>query len=507
MPRFLDSLSLRRATMAGWMLAAGLAIALLIASPAGVRADEEGFRPIFNGQNLDGWDGNAKFWSVQDGTITGQTTADNPTKGNTFLIWRQAPVDDFVLKLSYKIVGGNSGVQYRSQEVDKWVVAGYQADIDSGDTFSGILYEERLRGILANRGQKVTIDEKGEKQVTQVDDAKKLQEGIKKEDWNEYEIIAQGNHLTHKINGRVTAEVVDNQTGKRAASGILALQLHAGPPMKVQFKDIRLKRTRLADGRKKIVMMAGTPSHGPGDHEFNAGTMILKRCLDQTPGVVAAAYYNGWPADPTAFDNADSILLYMDGGAGHPVIQRNRLAEIDQLMKRGVGLCCAHYAVEVPKEKGGPDLTKWIGGYYETGYSINPHWDARFDQLPKHPVTRGVQPFTINDEWYFNIRFPEGQSGVEPLLVAAPPDAVRRTDAARSHPGRPEIVAWAVERSDGGRGFGFTGGHRHTNWGNDNFRKLVLNALLWTAKADVPPDGVSSSVSPDELTKNLDPKK
>ncbi|HEV3021195.1 MAG TPA: family 16 glycoside hydrolase, partial [Pirellulales bacterium] len=482
------------------------AVALLGARVDCAAADEEGFKPIFNGKNLDGWDGNPKFWSADDGMIVGRTTADNPTKGNTFLIWRQAPLDDFVLRLSYKIVGGNSGVQYRSHEVDKWVMAGYQADIDSGDAFSGILYEERERGILAQRGQKVTIDADGKKNVEQVADAKQLQESIHKEDWNDYEIIASGNHLIHKINGQVTAEVIDNQKAKAAASGILALQLHAGPPMNVQFKDIRLKRTHLADGRKKIVMVAGTPSHGPGAHEFNAGTMILKHCLDKAPGVLATAYYNGWPADPTAFDNADSILLYMDGGAGHPVIQRNRLTEIDQLMKRGVGLCCAHYAVEVPKERGGPDLTKWIGGYYETGFSINPHWDARFTNIPKHPVTRGVEPFSINDEWYYNIRFPEGQSGIEPLLSAAPPDTTRHTEAAKSHLGRSEIVAWAVERADGGRGFGFTGGHNHANWGNDNFRKLVLNALLWTAKAEVPPEGVQSTVTPDELTKNLDPK-
>jgi type 1 glutamine amidotransferase len=470
-------------------------------------ADESGFKPIFNGQNLDGWDGNPKFWSAADGMITGKTTADNPTKGNTFLIWRQGSVDDFELRLSYKIVGGNSGIQYRSKEMDKWVVGGYQGDFEAGDTFSGILYEERGRDILANRGQKVTIDRDGKKNAEQVADSKSLQANIKKEDWNDYEIIAQGNHLTHKINGQVTAEVIDDQPDKRAASGILALQLHAGPPMTVQFKNTRLKRTRLTAGTKKIVMVAGTPSHGRGAHEFNAGTMILKKCLDNTPGVVAAAYYNGWPADPTAFDNADSILLYMDGGSGHPVIQRNRLAEIDQLMKRGVGLCCAHYAVEVPREKGGPDLTKWIGGYYETGYSINPHWDARFTDLPKHPVTSGVEPFTINDEWYYNIRFPEGQSGIEPLLKAAPPDATRRTDASKANPGRVEIVAWAVERPDGGRGFGFTGGHNHSNWGNDQFRKLVLNALLWTAKADVPSGGVASTVTPDELTQNLDPKK
>src|SRR5260221_5831105 len=125
--------------------------------------------------------------------------------------------------------------------------------------FSGILYEERGRGILANRGKKVTIGEDGKKQETKVSDSKELQANIKKEDWNQYEIIAQGNHLIHKINGKVTAEVVDNQSDKRAMSGILALQLHAGPPMLVQFKDILLKRTRLADGRKKIVMLAGTP--------------------------------------------------------------------------------------------------------------------------------------------------------------------------------------------------------------------------------------------------------
>ena len=490
-----------------------LVLLLLIGSAAtfsagtSARADDEsGFKPIFNGRDLDGWDGNPKFWSVKDGTITGQTTTDNPTKGNTFLIWRQGTVDDFVLRLSYKITGGNSGIQYRSKELDPWVVAGYQADIDSKDVFTGILYEERLRGILAQRGQKVTIAEDGKKTVDKIGDADALKSHIKNDDWNDYEIIAQGPHLTHKINGQVMSEVIDEDRERRAVSGILALQLHAGPPMTVAFKDIRLKRTHLADGTKKIVMVAGKPSHGPGAHEFNAGTKILKRCLDGTPGVIAAAYYNGWPADPTAFDNADSILLYMDGGSGHPVIQRNRLTEIDQLMKRGIGLCCAHYAVEVPKEKGGPDLTKWIGGYYETGYSINPHWDAAFDSLPKHPVTRGVEPFSINDEWYYSIRFPEGQSGIEPLLVARPPDATRRTEAAKSHPGRAEIVAWAVERPDGGRGFGFTGGHNHANWGNDDFRKLVLNALLWTAKAEVPAAGVVSHVTAEELKENLDPK-
>jgi type 1 glutamine amidotransferase len=470
--------------------------------------DGAGFKPIFNGQNLEGWDGNLKFWSVKDGAIQGQTTSDNPTSGNTFLIWRDGNVDNFVIRLQYRIKGGNSGIQYRSKELDKWVIGGYQGDFEAGNTYSGINYEERGRGILANRGQKVTIGPDGKKEETQVTDSADLQKSIKKEDWNDYEIIADGDHLTHKINGRVTSEVIDRQQGAAARSGLLALQLHAGPPMTVEFKNVRLKRTKFNDGYKKIVLVAGTPSHGPGDHEFNAGSLLLKKCLDQAaPQVVSAVYLNGWPKDPTAFDNADSILLYMDGGNGHPVVQRSRLAELDELMKRGVGLCCAHYAVEVPKEKGGPDFLKWIGGYYETGFSINPHWVGDFKEIPQHPVTSGVKPFQIKDEWYYNIRFPEKQEGLTPLLIAQPPDEGRRTPAAKERAGKPEIVAWVYEREGNGRGFGFTGGHFHKNWGNENFRKLVLNALLWTAHADVPTSGVESSVTDEDLAQNLDKKR
>ncbi len=470
-------------------------------------SEEPGFKPIFNGQDLSGWEGNPQFWSVKDGAIVGQTTAENPTKGNTFLIWRAGTLDDFELRLSYRIVGGNSGIQYRSKDLGNWVAGGYQGDFEAGDTYSGILYEEKGRGILAQRGEQVVIDAEGKKTATRVADTKELQANIKKEDWNEYTIVAEGNHLVHMINGRVTAEVTDKQPGKQAFSGILALQLHAGPPMTVQFKNIRLKRLKLADNRKKIVLVAGTPSHGPGDHEFNAGSLVLHKCLEKAPGVVSAVYLNGWPKDPTAFDNANSILLYMDGGGGHPLIrEKQRLEEIGALMEKGVGLCCAHYAVEIPKDKGGPELLKWIGGYYETGYSINPHWVAKFETLPNHPVARGVKPFSIRDEWYYNIRFREGMSGIDPILISTPPDESRRTAAAKEHPGRPEILAWATQRPDGGRGFGFTGGHNHINWGDSYFRTLILNALVWTAGGDVPAEGIVSTLEPEELKQNLDPK-
>ncbi len=483
-----------------------MALALVATAPAmGLAADDEaGFKPIFNGKDLDGWDGNPEFWSVQDGAITGRTTAEKPTKGNTFILWRQGELDDFELRLQYKLVGGNSGIQYRSADLGNWVVGGYQGDFEAGDGYSGILYDERGRGILATRGQKTVVGEDGKPQVAgALGDAAELQKAIKKEDWNDYTIIARGNHFQHFINGKQMVDVVDNDPKNREMAGILALQLHAGPPMNVQFKNIRIKRFKL-EGRKKIVMVAGRPSHGPGDHEFNAGVRLLRGCLDKLPQVQAAEYHNGWPKDPTAFDNADSIMLYMDGGGGHPLIVPDHLRHIGELMHQGIGLACVHYAVEVPKDRGGPELLSWIGGYYETGFSINPHWTAEFKQLPEHPVTRGVKPFSIIDEWYFNIRFREG--AVNPILSATPPDDKRGTPAAKEFPGRPEVVAWTTERPDGGRGFGFTGGHFHKNWGNEDFRKLVLNALFWTAKIEIPSDGVPSAVAPEELAKNLDDK-
>ncbi len=492
-------------------------LCVLFMSPVGLRAasDGAGYRSLFNGKDLLGWDGNPKFWSVRDGTIAGQTTAENPTQGNTFLIWRLGTVEDFELHLSYRIVGGNSGIQYRSRDLGNWVVGGYQADFEAGKVYSGILYDEKGRGILAKRGEKTTVDTSGKVQVTgSVGDSDQLQAAIKNEGWNDYVVIAIGNHLIHKINGHVTVDVTDDQVEKRVASGILALQLHAGPPMLVQFKDIQMKRIK-PEGVKRIVLVAGTPSHAPGDHEFNAGVLILKNCLAVLPGIQIGAYLNGWPLDPTAFDEADSIMLYMDGGANHPLLKEDHLRVMGDLMRQGVGLICAHYAVEVPKDKAGAELLNWIGGYYEHGFSTNPHWLANFTNLPTHPITRGVKPFEAKDEWYFNMRFRPEMKGVVPILVAKPSDETRQgATAAPRGPyahivaanGRDEIVMWATERADGGRGVGFTGGHAHANWGNDNYRKIILNALFWTARKEVPADGVSSKVSDDELKQNLDPK-
>lgn len=215
-------------------------------------ADEPGFQPIFNGKDLTGWEGNLKLWSVKDGAITGQTTAENPTKGNTFLVWKDGTVSDFELRCSYRLIPGdakgfsNSGIQYRSKVIDpvEWVVGGYQADMEAGPNYSGILYEERMsRGIMAERGQKVIWDKDGKKQVVgTLGDPASIGAAIKKNDWNEYVIIAKGNHLQHFINGVQTIDVTDETESKRATSGVIALQVHAGPPMMAQFKNIRIKK-------------------------------------------------------------------------------------------------------------------------------------------------------------------------------------------------------------------------------------------------------------------------
>ena len=204
---------------------------------------QEGVKDLFNGKDLTGWKGNTELWSVQDGAITGRTTADKPLKFNTFLIW-EGEVTDFELDFDYKIVGGNSGVQYRSKLInaEDFIVGGYQADIDASLQYAGINYEEKGRGILAKRGKRATIDADGK--ITEEEFAKDedLKKNIKLEDWNHYRVVAKGNKLSHHINGTLMSETIDNQESKAAKKGLLALQIHVGPPMVVQFKNMRLKQ-------------------------------------------------------------------------------------------------------------------------------------------------------------------------------------------------------------------------------------------------------------------------
>jgi type 1 glutamine amidotransferase len=269
------------------------------------------------------------------------------------------------------------------------------------------------------------------------------------------------------------------------------------------------KSTEVA-AKKKIVLIPGKDSHGIGEHEHLGGCILLARLLNENvEGVNAVITEQGWPQDTTVLDDADAIVMYSDGGSGHMVIPH--MAHIDRLMKKGTGLVNLHYAVEIPKGEGGDNFLNWMGGYFETHWSVNPFWTANFDSLPDHPITNGVNPFSVRDEWYYNMRFVQNNKDLVSILKKLPPDSsLTRPDGPHeNNPSvrkavlenkEPQTVAWAFTRPGGGRGFGFTGGHVHKNWMDDNYRKLVLNAIVWAAKIDVPEQGVNSKTpSEDEL--------
>lgn len=288
----------------------------------------------------------------------------------------------------------------------------------------------------------------------------------------------------------------------------------------------RPRRAAGQDGPLKLVLIAGSPSHPPGMHEFRAGTLILERRLAQLPGLVVERHDNGWVADEATLDTADALVIYSDGARKHPLKDKGRLELVGRLVAGGMGLGCMHYGVEVVPEDAGEEFRQWLGGHYEHEWSCNPIWTPTFEEFPDHPVANGVRPFAVEDEWYFNMRFREGFDATgpreidgarfTPILVAKPSDEVR--DGPYVYPkgpyahiqaakGRDEAMLWTLERPDGGRGFGFTGGHFHRNWQNDEFRKVVVNAIAWLAGFRVPSLGIgTSTVSDAEIDRNLDPK-
>lgn len=205
---------------------------------------ETGFQPLFDGKTMNGWDGDPKFWRVEDGALVGQTTVENQPKQNTFLIWRGGSPADFELKLEFRLTGFNSGIQYRSIELPdiKWAMKGYQADMDGEQRFTGQIYEERGRGFLALRGQCTYIGDGGKPGlVGSLGDSGELKNIIKSEDWNDLDVIARGNTLIQLINGRVMSMLVDDDTSGRKMSGLIGIQVHKGPPMKIEVRNIRIK--------------------------------------------------------------------------------------------------------------------------------------------------------------------------------------------------------------------------------------------------------------------------
>lgn len=271
-----------------------------------------------------------------------------------------------------------------------------------------------------------------------------------------------------------------------------------------------------AHHEKKVVFVAGPKSHGYNAHEHNAGALLLAKALNESGlGIEAEVIYDpaGWPTDLKAFDGASTIVIYCDGGGKH--VANTHVKEIDKMQAKGVGVVCLHYGVETIDGEPGDGFLRWMGGYYQLWKSVNPHWTPHFTKLPKHEITQGVKPFHINDEWYFNMRFREGMEGVTPILSAVPPvDVIPAKDhhhgstpdgRAAVESRAPMHVAWASENKNGSRGFGFTGGHFHDNWQDDNFRRIALNAIVWTAHVKVPKGGVKSKTPTDkQLRMNQD---
>ena len=206
--------------------------------------DRAGFESIFDGKTLKGWDGDPQFWRVENESIVGESTAEKPVKQNTFLIWRGGQPKDFELKLEYRLNSTNSGVQYRSvelPEVGKWTLKGYQADIDFENRFTGQLYEERGRGFLAMRGQMTRLQPDKKQIVANLRGGDELKALIKTNDWNQVHIVARGNVLTHIFNGSLMAQTIDDDPSNRALGGLLGFQMHVGPPMKLELRNIWLK--------------------------------------------------------------------------------------------------------------------------------------------------------------------------------------------------------------------------------------------------------------------------
>ncbi len=270
----------------------------------------------------------------------------------------------------------------------------------------------------------------------------------------------------------------------------------------------------LGQGAKKnILMIAGNPSHGYGSHEHFAGLKILEASINASTDDVDVTVVKGWPENESLVDQADSIVIYCDGGKRHLAIEH--LDTLKAKLAKGCGLVCIHYAVEMVPGPPGDAWVDLLGGHFEIDWSVNPHWVADFKSLPKHPITNGVSPFATNDEWYFHLRFKDSEKVIPILAAVAPEETMRRKDGA--HSGNPAVrksvaagdeqtVAWAYQRPDGGRSFGFTGGHYHWNWGNDDVRRLVTNAIRWSAGDSIPPGGstLGEQVGIDDLLENQD---
>lgn len=282
-----------------------------------------------------------------------------------------------------------------------------------------------------------------------------------------------------------------NNTKRRlypaASTALLAVLLHGCGDT---FTEIKVTPPLTGEPRSaRVVFLAGADSHGSNAHEHRAGSELLAAALrKRNPTIETVNIYGGWPVDTSVFDGAHAIVMYCDGGRSHLI--NNQLEAFNELLDSGVGVAAIHYCVEVQRDSpAASSMLRAIGAYFETWWSVNPIWNASFLTMPTHPVADGIEPFQLKDEWYFNLRF--AKSGVAPILSAVPPASTMNrwngphsgNDTVRTQvaEGKSQVTAWVYERSGGGRGFGYTGGHYHANWEHPQARELVLNGIEWVA--------------------------
>jgi hypothetical protein len=253
----------------------------------------------------------------------------------------------------------------------------------------------------------------------------------------------------------------------------------------------------------KIVLLAGPTSHAGGQHEYFAGCALMADWLKQTPGVWPVLVGDGWPKNEAVLEHAKAIVVYMDAGPKLPLLEPARWAKLKQLMAGGAGLVMLHQSMDVPAAQA-EDVKSWLGAVFQPDIGNRGHWDQELTKMVQHPVTRGVPGFSVlGDGWLYNLHFADGAT----RLAAGPvPDKSRTTADSKANTGRDEVMAWAYERPTGGRGFGFTGGDMHKNWGLEPQRRLVVNGILWTAGLEIPAEGAPVELKEELLKANLDTK-
>ncbi len=247
----------------------------------------------------------------------------------------------------------------------------------------------------------------------------------------------------------------------------------------------------------KIVLVAGSNFLKPGEHEYAAGCAVLRDLLKQTSGVKPVLSVD-WPSNPETFAGAKAVVFFFDGAEKHALLQGDRMVQMQKLLDAGVGLVQMHQAIDYPKDLG-DRVRGWCGAAWEKGYSQRAHWVTEFKTFSDHPICRGVRPFKIDDGWLYKLRFAAEMKGVTPLLRTADPKAPAGQKGSSD-----DIVCWAYERTGGGRAFTFTGGHLHSSFAEEGYRRLLVNGILWAAGAEIPAAGAPVVLDAGDLKKYLE---